>query len=180
MFRGCDRCDNPASVHLTEIKGGQKTEKHLCENCARALHVPQAAKELQKLLKSFEPSQQLTRRAATESGRLCPDCGMTWAELRQHGRFGCERDYEVFGQEIERLLRRIHGADRYSGKTPSGGQVDAGQALDVVTRIRRRLDEAIKDEKYEEAAQLRDELAKLRGGEPTAARPPTPPPAAES
>ena len=30
----CDNCNNPATVHLTEIKHGKKIEKHLCEQCA--------------------------------------------------------------------------------------------------------------------------------------------------
>ena len=32
----CDTCSkNPASVHLTEIIGGEITEVHLCEECAK-------------------------------------------------------------------------------------------------------------------------------------------------
>jgi protein arginine kinase activator len=27
----CDNCNKTATVHLTEIKGGKKIEKHLCE-----------------------------------------------------------------------------------------------------------------------------------------------------
>ena len=30
----CNNCNNTATVHLTEIKGGKKIEKHLCEQCA--------------------------------------------------------------------------------------------------------------------------------------------------
>lgn len=32
----CDNCERPATVHLTEIKGRIKTERHLCEECAAA------------------------------------------------------------------------------------------------------------------------------------------------
>jgi|SRR5262245_19219317 len=164
MFRSCDRCDNPATVHLTEIKGGSKTERHLCESCARALHVPQASKELQKLLKSFEPAQSLAQLATKELTRACPECGITWAEFRQHGRFGCARDYEIFGEEIERLLKRIHGSSTYSGKMPGGGSVEAGQRLDSLARARKALQDAIEAENYEEAARLRDEIRKLNEG----------------
>src|SRR5262245_24775789 len=158
MFRSCDRCDNPATVHLTEIKGGSKTERHLCESCARALHVPQASKELQKLLKSFEPAQSLAQLATKELTRACPECGITWAEFRQHGRFGCARDYEVFGEEIEKLLKRIHGGARYAGKKPGGGAVHPPPSRDEILRVRVLLDEAIKAENYEEAARLRDQM----------------------
>ncbi len=165
MLRPCDRCDNQATVHLTEIdKGGGKTERHLCENCARSLHVPQAAsKELQKLLKTFEPVHALTS-TLTGLSRSCPECGMTFSEFRQHGRFGCAKDYEVFGQEVSRLLRRIHGADTYTGKAPRGGEVREGELIDELTHVREALDAAIHDENYEEAARLRDEIRRIGAG----------------
>ena len=34
--RKCDRCEKPATIHLTEIDGKAKVEKHLCEDCAAA------------------------------------------------------------------------------------------------------------------------------------------------
>jgi protein arginine kinase activator len=156
----CDRCENPATVHLTEIKGGQKTERHLCEKCAASLHVPSASKELAKLLKSFEPALALATQGTTVA-RTCPECGMTYAEFRQHGRFGCARDYEVFGEQVEKLLRRIHGGARYAGKKPGGGAVHAPATRDDILRVRGLLDEAVKAENYEEAARLRDQIRRL-------------------
>lgn len=162
MLHRCDRCDNPASVHLTEIRGTEKTERHLCENCARGLHVPQAAKELQKLLKTFDPGHVLTGAKRKGSDRACPECGMTWAEFRQHGRFGCARDYEVFSKEIDRLLKRIHGSTEYTGKSPGGDPVQGGRVMNEVERVRQALDEAVQHENYEEAARLRDEMYRLK------------------
>ena len=163
MRPNCDRCDNQATVHLTEIKGGQKTERHLCENCARSLHVPQAAKELQKLLKSFDPNvTALVKPSRGDTGTTCPECGLTWAEFRQRGRFGCARDYELFAAEVERLLKRIHGSTSYSGKSPRSGMPVAGAAaLDELGTARKALQAAIEAENYEEAARLRDEINKL-------------------
>ena len=165
MRPNCDRCDNQATVHLTEIKGGHKTERHLCENCARSLHVPQAAKELQKLLKSFDPTVTALvkpSRGDTGTGTSCPECGLTWAEFRQRGRFGCARDYELFANEVERLLKRIHGSTSYSGKSPrSGTPVPGSAALDALGSARKALQAAIDAENYEEAARLRDEITRL-------------------
>ena len=167
MGHHCDRCDSPASVHMTEITSGKTTERHLCEECARVLHVPQPSKELQKLLKSFEPIHSLAQRATAEPGKTCPDCGMTFAEFRQHGRFGCEKDYEVFGKDVIRLLERIHGASVYSGPMPGGGHVEQGVELDELTRVRARLQTAIDSEDYEEAAKLRDEIRRMQAAEDT-------------
>ena len=173
MFRTCDRCENPATVHLTEIKGGKKTERHLCENCARALHVPQASKELQKLLKTFQPSQSLST-TVKSAMRACPECGMTFNEFRQHGRFGCARDYEVFGEEVERLLKRIHGGNRYTGPAPDGTRVEGGEVMNQLALTRVALRAAIAAENYEEAARLRDVIRHLDADGPPVAEPDEP------
>jgi len=166
MFHTCDRCESPATFHLTEIKGGTKTERHLCEDCAKVLQVPQANKELQNLLKSFDPTQ-VGKPGRSKSVKACPDCGMTYAEFRQNGRFGCPKDYDVFGKEVVALLERIHnGASRYSGKTPDGGQVVDGEPVDETSEVRARLAEAIEAEDYEEAARLRDEIRRMTGVRP--------------
>jgi protein arginine kinase activator len=158
----CDRCENPATVHLTEIRpGGEKTERHLCEKCAATLHVPSAGKELAKLLKSFEPAMALATQGPAVVALTCPECGMTYAEFRQHGRFGCARDYEIFGEQIEKLLKRIHGGTRYAGKRPGGGNVKPPPSRDDLLRVRSLLEEAVKAENYEEAARLRDQIRKM-------------------
>ena len=161
MFR-CDRCDSLATVHMTEIRQGKTTERHLCEECARVLHVPQASKELQKLLKSFEPAHSLTQhRGPKEKGKACPECGMTFAEFRQHGRFGCENDYRIFGKEVARLLERIHGSSNYTGPAPRGGRIESGETLDALSEVRARLRRAVESEAYEQAAKLRDEIRRM-------------------
>ncbi len=160
MFHTCDRCDSQASFHLTEIRGGEKSERHLCEECAKVLQVPQANKELQNLLKSFDPTQ-VGQQGRSKTAKVCRDCGMTYAEFRQNGRFGCSKDYDVFGKEVIALLERIHGSSQYSGKTPDGGRVIEGELLDAASEFRDQLAEAVGREDYEAAARLRDTINRI-------------------
>lgn len=162
-MQACDRCNNPATVHLTEIRGSQKTERHLCEQCARSLQVPSPQKELQKLLHTLDPSQRPSRRVA-DLTNACPDCGLTYAEFKQAGRFGCAHDYEVFGDHVPRLLERIHGACSYTGKGPGGRWFEAGVLLSERERLQRLLEAATRIEDYEEAARLRDAIRTLGAG----------------
>ena len=54
------------------------------------------------------------------------------------------------------MLRKIHGTARHTGKASS-----AQQAHDRADELRRRMHEAVEEEKFEEAAGLRDELRAL-------------------
>ena len=166
MIHRCERCDSPATFHLTEIKGGDKSERHLCEECAQALKVPKPKNELQNLLKSFDPGHSMGRRAPRENrGEACPECGVTYAEFRKSGRFGCPHDYDVFAKDVKTLLERIHGSSLYTGKTPDGGRVEDGQVVDAVSEVRAALAAAVEKEDYEEAARLRDEIRRLSRGD---------------
>lgn len=173
MFHTCDRCDSQASFHLTEIRSGQKSERHLCEECAKVLQVPQANKELQNLLKSFDPTA-VGSQGRAKSAKVCPDCGMTYAEFRQNGRFGCSKDYDVFGKEVIALLDRIHGSSLYSGKTPEGGRVIDGELVDEASELRTQLAESVAKEDYEAAARLRDQINRMMSSSPGVPSPRTP------
>ncbi|NLF32843.1 MAG: hypothetical protein GX591_18390 [Planctomycetes bacterium] len=161
MKQKCDKCDRPATVHLTEIVDGQKTEKHLCEVCASAEGITvQPSIPISQLLEDFVMQSQ----QAKQLGDLtCDHCGMTFLEFRQHGLLGCSHDYEAFGEALEPLLARAQeGAVTHVGKVPSragGEEVRQNRLL----QLRSRLQKAIRAEAYEEAARLRDQIQELEG-----------------
>jgi protein arginine kinase activator len=173
----CELCNKgPATVHVTEIhsvKGAKEPtlqQRHMCEACARSLELPSTpvafAKslpvQLQKLLR------QSAQRAQAEGSLVCPSCGMSLAEFRSKGRFGCARDYEVFRTHIDPLLLRVHNAQSHRGRVP-GGEAQPKVDLDrQLSDLRTKLEAAIREEAYESAARLRDEIQELeaqpRGG----------------
>ena len=163
----CDNCNKPATVHLTEIKGGKKFEKHLCESCAAASegmpvkgHTP-----INELLTNFVMAHSGMQK---ELGVACEHCGVTWAEFRQHGLFGCEHDYDLFEKELTPLLQRAHeGATHHVGKTPAkGDQPPAApkkrKNVDLA-KLKKELAKAVENEEYERAAQLRDAIKEAEG-----------------
>ena len=157
----CEECgENEATVHFTEIVDNEKREMHLCEECARSKSVPlHKAISLSDLLTNL-----LNQVGAKESGELaglaCPSCGITYAEFRTAGRFGCPHDYEVFRRPLNELLEKIQHDVRHVGKVPP----DAGAELhrqNELVRLRRELERAAQSEEFEKAAQLRDRIAEL-------------------
>lgn len=99
---------------------------------------------------------------------VCPDCGMTLAEFKQKGRFGCPRDYEVFAAHLDPLLERIHDVTppRHKGRSPLAGP--EGDELvrhrREISSLREQLQGAVSEENYELAARLRDRINELEQG----------------
>lgn len=80
---------------------------------------------------------------------------------------GCSKCYDTFESQMEMLLRRIHGGAVHVGKVPVRGGVTYKNKQELV-KLRSELQELIQDEKFEEAAVLRDRIRKLEktvGGE---------------
>ena len=160
MKKKCDKCDKPATIHLTEIVGGEKTEKHLCEDCAVAEGITiKANVPISQLLEDFV--LQTTSHAEVSCDLKCDVCGITFAEFREHGQLGCPNDYEAFSQVLVPMLAQAHdGADQHVGKVPRGAE--AGQRKqNTLLRLRAQLKLAVQNEQYEHAAKLRDQIKNI-------------------
>ena len=154
----CDKCGKPAPVHLTEIKNGQKTEKHLCEDCAATEGIT---------IKANVPVSQLLEDFILQSGpagladKKCDVCGITFAEFRDKGLLGCPADYDAFDEALRPLLERTHeGVSQHIGKVPLRAGVDQ-KKMNEVLRLRAQLKTAVAAEDYELAAGLRDQIKDL-------------------
>lgn len=164
----CQNCqENEATVHWTDIAGNQKTEKHLCEECARDQNAPlQQPVTLSKFLQ-----QLLQQKVAEEFSKgmkeACPVCGMSYIEFRSSGRLGCPNDYDAFKEGLLPLLERLQDDVRHSGKVPARAPSDLRKHNDMI-RLRRQLERAVQREEYEKAASLRDQIERLGKGAPHA------------
>lgn len=150
----CQRCKKQqATVHLTEIRQNEKHERHLCEDCAKEEGV--AFKPPMNLPDILSGLVEAHEAAGKEANLACPDCGITYAEFRNQGRLGCPHDYEVFAEPLLEVLEKVHGATEHAGKVPhrAGTDITAPRQL---MQLRRQLQAAVENEKYEEAARLRD------------------------
>ena len=159
----CQRCEQgQATVHLTEIaEGGEKREIHLCEACAQQQDGPF---ELMGMLSTaFTPESTST--AADPAGLRCEECSLGYMEFRSRGRLGCPACYDVFRASLEPLLEKIHGGTQHVGKAPDeSSAVDRSRERRLV-ELRRALQTAVREERYEDAAQLRDDLTRFEAGE---------------
>lgn len=173
----CQKCDKPATFHITELMDGEPVVLHLCEQHANEyLHKTPPAEENSEsgeTLKSAKkeagfpeeetiknsPLHQATEELKELDFQVCPVCGLDFQEFRKNGRFGCPNDYNCFGPHIEQLLLGIHGYTEHIGKHPLHNTNSQGHL--ILLRLRREMEEAVAIEDYERASRLRDKIRSL-------------------
>ncbi len=161
----CQICkDREATIHLTEITGGVRTEMHVCEHCAMEQgiavksHMP-VNELLSGLLASAPADEELF--SLTDKKTSCEYCGFTLEQFRKEAVLGCPHDYEVFEKSLSPLIAKAHdGKTTHRGKVPSRAPKDAKKQAELLN-LRQRLETAVQAEDYESAAKLRDKINQL-------------------
>ncbi len=154
----CEECgQRQATVHITTMTETGPVEQHLCDDCYE--EEPDAptissTKLFAELMGALAPELQRAERTR------CPDCGINYLEFRQNLIFGCPRDYEIFSEPLEELLETIHGADEHVGRVPMG-EAQRMTKESRLTVLKRKLEEAVESEDFEQAVCIRDEINRL-------------------
>ncbi len=181
----CQNCGkNEANIRYTQIINGVKKEINLCTECAKSLGMESLEMPINfnSFLGDFFNDYAETGLMPTfQNNELkCSKCGMTYSDFISSGVFGCPECYNVFSNPIESLLKNLHGTARHVGRKPKGNadkiEVDSNKKdnnakhevnnakLDEnnkKNKLERELELAIKEERYEDAAKIRDELKEM-------------------
>ena len=157
-----------AVVSFTHIVDDVKQTLVLCHQCASEKNIevqvtPVAqTKDAPVLVKEIKIELAKLAGAEGDGGVRCPTCAMSYEEFKKIGRLGCPQCYDAFASQLERLIKRIHGDNRHRGKGPLEAAQSTG-AADELKRLREELAQAVAEEAFEEAAQLRDRIRILEG-----------------
>lgn len=151
---GCEHCKKNCVIHLTQIINNEVKKVDMCETCphAKQLQDPMQFGLMEKLL-GIAMQQGVP---ASSKELVCDHCGYSEAQFHKTGRLGCPGCYDVFVTPKMEILRKIQDAEVHKGKAPKN-QDKRALRLDV-TKLNKELMEAIENEDYERAAQIRDEL----------------------
>ena len=161
----CQNCEKQATFHITELTDGEPQELHLCAEHAQQYLAPaEETDESELTLAGMLAKQLKVGQTAEELARLdqqaCPVCGITFYEFRHQGRLGCPHDYVCFEEDLEPLIVNIHGESTHTGKRPKRVGANTSRQTDLI-RLRREMKQAVEQEKYEQASQLRDEIQNI-------------------
>lgn len=196
MHTMCQICGKrPATTHLTELApAGERRELHICGQCVHAmgLHLEAGPPAISSILDSAqhgdataESDIDVTAGDTAVQGAsgedesadpTCPACGLSMSEYAANNLFGCSNDYHAFGEKLENLLKRYHGATRHVGRGPLRPSAGVAAVIPAKgTSQRRKLETALKDavarERYEDAASIRDQLRTLEDRQRAAQKP---------
>lgn len=145
----CDKCKkNEASVHLQHISNGVKEKLSLCASCSNEM-VNFANQKLENQINDLLDSPSC-------------ECGSTLSSIVESRKLGCPKCYETFGEQLEDVLWRTHGAAKHVGRLPHVS-VEQQEKRIKVASLKAEMETAISTENYERAAEIRDELKELQG-----------------
>jgi len=154
----CNFCSKPAKVHWTKIKDNKVQNVDLCDECAQLKGVTSAdGFSLGDLLLD----DSLKGEGPPGAGARCEQCGFTQLDFKKHGRFGCPACYDTFAVILEPMLDGMHKGTRHAGKVPRAA-LERKSLYDRLTKLELDLTDAIKSERYEEAARYRDEISQVK------------------
>ncbi|MSR65555.1 MAG: excinuclease ABC subunit B [Verrucomicrobiae bacterium] len=158
----CDICkENEAKVHLTQIVDGKMQKVDLCEGCAKEKGVSDPTGfSLADLLLGLGAAEELKPTGESGASVRCPACGFTQTDFKKTGRLGCPECYRVFEPGLNSLMKAMHKSEQHAGKIPSRAMRNQELSTKLKT-LETNLKKAVEEEKYEDAATLRDQIRAL-------------------
>ena len=154
----CDNCKkNTATTHIHSVVNGQVSDKYLCAGCAAKEGMGDMG--LNSMLASmFGDVLSLNPGNAL---RRCKCCGSTFSDIAKSGKAGCPECYKTFFDEFLPYLKRVHGSVKHTGKALSPAVDSAAQTGDTLEGLKEQLKTLIAEEKFEQAAVLRDKIREM-------------------
>ncbi len=164
----CQKCKvKNATTQVKRVVNGEYEEYMLCADCAHEMGFDNVFDTAMPdmfggLIKSLFGTALPARSQATR----CPVCGSTFGDISNTGKVGCAKCYEVFFSELLPSIRRIHGNTVHCGKSPETPAIAEKSEADrtsapTVKDLKEELENAIKEQNFEYAAQLRDRIKEM-------------------
>ncbi|MDO5649218.1 MAG: UvrB/UvrC motif-containing protein [Gallicola sp.] len=182
----CDKCDKEAVIEINILSEEGSAKIALCESCYQD-YIEQFDQPLMKdgtgeedfkffqqilselvssMLVPEETKEKILDRHSEELGekrdeKACSRCGTSFSWILKNGKFGCDHCYEEFRTSIDQILLQTQGTNDHKGKIPE--RYEGLRSIKKEIREKEdELKEMVYEEKYEEAASLRDKLKELK------------------
>lgn len=178
----CENCKKrEANVRYSENINGIKKELHLCEECSRKLGITEKmdfrmptfdlSNFFGSFLEDFSTSSDFMPLLSEIKQIRCNSCNSTFDDIVNTGRYGCPNCYDVFEDRMDPILKKLQGANRHNGRLgkisdnkikfeKNENKKTVNNSESKLDKLKEDLKQAIKEERYEDAAKIRDEIKK--------------------
>lgn len=165
-------CPKKKLIHITDVTQGKGKTTDLCLDCA-ADYLNKSSEDIasfkaenliEDFVKFLTAGGKPKKSGIVYPDKYCPNCRTSLEHIAKHGKLGCSQCYSVFKEELKPLLITAQAGLKHTGKVPKQWK-DAQKHVELEERIMEaevEMQKAIVKEKYEKAAECRDELARLR------------------
>ncbi|MFI5368947.1 MAG: UvrB/UvrC motif-containing protein [Spirochaetia bacterium] len=158
----CEICGlKDAVIHIRQIQKDLVHELHICEECAQEkglIREEDSELPIANLLSGLLEGKDVT--GAADVKDVCPRCGLKASEFRKQGKLGCPECFQAFEKDVRAIVSQMAARPRHTGKLPRTLVVEHAAAAEG-EGLREELREAVEQEDYELAAQLRDRLREM-------------------
>ncbi len=154
----CDKCGkNNATTHIRSVVNGKVTEKNLCGYCAASEGLSDIShNSLTQMLAGM--LGDVLAVDSTAAKIKCSCCGSSFSDIAENGKVGCAECYKTFYNELLPYIKRIHGSVKHTGKIPNRSPLAIRKEEDTIASLKLKLAELVREERFEEAATVRDEI----------------------
>lgn len=186
----CENCGKrEANVRYSENINGKVRELNLCEECSKKLGIGNMDFSMPMDFSNFfgDFMEEFTKPEwmpllNNVKTLTCDNCGYTFDDIINTGELGCPNCYDVFEAELDPIIKRIQGTNRHVGRTGKiiDNKIDEkfniksqkdeqskneaeknNTGKSKLEQLQEELKDAIKEERYEDAAKIRDEIKKF-------------------
>ena len=177
----CDNCKKrQANIRYSENINGITKELNLCEECSKKLGIGDISFDLSMpidfsnffgdFIENFTTPEFMP--LFNEVKQLkCNNCGYTFNDVVNTGKLGCGECYSVFESQLDPIIKKIQGSNMHVGRIgkvldnkisdDTATSNEKKEQLSEIDKLNLELKQAIKEERYEDAAKLRDEIKEI-------------------
>ena len=184
----CQNCGkNEANVRYTQIVNGSKKEMVLCEECAEKMGIGGFKVNMpihfSNFFDDFFDDEQLLPSFMKESSNVCENCGEDYDNFIKTGLLGCADCYDVFENKLDQVLKNMQGSTKHIGRKPlnieekmkkigenqiknsNQNKTNNEDKNEKLESLKKELNRAIEEERYEDAAKIRDKIKAMENKE---------------
>lgn len=151
----CQVCGkNEATICMVKMSNNNKETMYICPVCAGQLDEKLLGSINELLSPMFDSILKKENKLGLDINQICPTCGQTRREWEENRMLNCKDCVQFLDSDMVHV-----------GKIPKNSKEEL-YVINLIKEKESHLIKLIAEEKYEEAAKIRDEIKGLKGDLP--------------